>query len=104
MYQRLATWIVYSRKSRTIKASSISYSPMLVPQDTLLWATTYSNRQIEEVLVDFCLNHFNVFNRKGPERMLLAGSLPLALALLSLINPSVSPKIFIDSIYDVRHE
>ncbi len=68
-----------------------------------LYPATYSNRQIEEVLVDFCLNHFNVFNRKGPERMLLAGSLPLALALLSLINPSVSPKIFIDIIYDVRH-
>jgi len=31
----------------------------------------YSNRQLEEVLVDFWLNHFNVFNGKGPARMLL---------------------------------
>jgi uncharacterized protein (DUF1800 family) len=31
----------------------------------------YSSRQLEEVLVDFWLNHFNVFNGKGPARMLL---------------------------------
>src|SRR5947207_675160 len=31
----------------------------------------YSNRQLEEVLVDFWMNHFNVFNGKGPERALL---------------------------------
>ncbi len=30
-----------------------------------------SNRQLEEVLVDFWLNHFNVFNGKGQARMLL---------------------------------
>jgi uncharacterized protein (DUF1800 family) len=31
----------------------------------------YSSRQLEEVLVDFWLNHFNVFNGKGPARVLL---------------------------------
>src|SRR5436190_6272598 len=31
----------------------------------------YSNRQLEEVLVDFWMNHFNVFNGKGPDRALL---------------------------------
>jgi uncharacterized protein (DUF1800 family) len=31
----------------------------------------YSSHQLEEVLVDFWLNHFNVFNGKGPIRMLL---------------------------------
>ena len=36
-----------------------------------LYRATYSNRQLEEVLVDFWLNHFNVFNGKGPGRMLL---------------------------------
>jgi uncharacterized protein (DUF1800 family) len=36
-----------------------------------LFRAIYSNRQLEEVLVDFWLNHFNVFNGKGPERMLL---------------------------------
>ena len=31
----------------------------------------YSNRQLEEVMTDFWLNHFNVFIGKGPERLLL---------------------------------
>ena len=31
----------------------------------------YSSHQLSEVLVDFWLNHFNVFNGKGPARMLL---------------------------------
>jgi uncharacterized protein (DUF1800 family) len=31
----------------------------------------YSNRQLEEVLVDFWMNHFNVFNGKAQERQLL---------------------------------
>src|SRR5262249_1244004 len=30
-----------------------------------------SNHQLEEVLVDFWMNHFNVFNGKGQERVLL---------------------------------
>jgi uncharacterized protein (DUF1800 family) len=33
----------------------------------------YSNRQLEEVLVDFWMNHFNVFNGKGQDRVLLTG-------------------------------
>jgi len=36
-----------------------------------LYRAIYSNRQLEEVLVDFWLNHFNVFNGKGPNRLLL---------------------------------
>ena len=36
-----------------------------------LYRALHSNRQLEEVLVDFWLNHFNVFNGKGPVRMLL---------------------------------
>jgi uncharacterized protein (DUF1800 family) len=39
--------------------------------DSRLYRALYSNRQLEEVLVDFWLNHFNVFNGKGPARMLL---------------------------------
>jgi len=31
----------------------------------------YSNRQLEEVMTDFWLNHFNVFIGKGPERLLV---------------------------------
>ena len=48
--------------------------PMFVNQeliDNKLYRALYSNRQLEEVLVDFWLNHFNVFNGKGPVRMLL---------------------------------
>jgi len=36
-----------------------------------LYRAIYSNRQLEEILVDFWMNHFNVFNGKGPERALL---------------------------------
>jgi len=36
-----------------------------------LYRAVYSNRQLEEVLVDFWLNHFNVFNGKGQTRVLL---------------------------------
>ena len=36
-----------------------------------LFRALYSNRQLEEVLVDFWINHFNVFNGKGPDRVLL---------------------------------
>jgi uncharacterized protein (DUF1800 family) len=36
-----------------------------------LYRAIYSNRQLEEVLVDFWVNHFNVFNGKGPDRVLL---------------------------------
>jgi uncharacterized protein (DUF1800 family) len=36
-----------------------------------LYRAIYSNHQLEEVLVDFWMNHFNVFNGKGPDRVLL---------------------------------
>jgi len=39
--------------------------------ESKLYRAIYSNRQLEEVLVDFWLNHFNVYNAKGPIRMLL---------------------------------
>jgi uncharacterized protein (DUF1800 family) len=39
--------------------------------DQKLYRALYSNRQLQEVLVDFWMNHFNVFNGKGPDRVLL---------------------------------
>ena len=39
--------------------------------DSRLFRAIYSDRQLEEVLVDFWLNHFNVFNGKGSGRLLL---------------------------------
>jgi uncharacterized protein (DUF1800 family) len=36
-----------------------------------LLRAVYSDRQLQEVLADFWLNHFNVDSRKGPERFML---------------------------------
>jgi uncharacterized protein (DUF1800 family) len=41
-------------------------------QAAKLLRAVYSERQLDEVLVDFWLNHFNVFAGKGPEKFLLA--------------------------------
>src|SRR5204863_5144893 len=38
-----------------------------------LYRAIYSNRQLEEVLVDFWFNHFNVYNGKGQVRVLATG-------------------------------
>jgi uncharacterized protein (DUF1800 family) len=56
------------------EAMAARQPPVFVNQeliDSRLYRGLYSNRQLEEVLVDFWLNHFNVFNGKGPVRMLL---------------------------------
>lgn len=37
-----------------------------------LYRALYSNRQLEEILVDFWFNHFNVYEAKGLDRMMLA--------------------------------
>jgi uncharacterized protein (DUF1800 family) len=37
-----------------------------------LLRAVYSERQLDEVMVDFWLNHFNVFAQKGPEKYLIA--------------------------------
>src|SRR5262245_29807687 len=39
--------------------------------DQKLLRAIYSERQLQEVLVDFWFNHFNVDARKGPERFML---------------------------------
>ena len=36
-----------------------------------LYRAIYSNRQLEEVLVDFWINHFNIYNGKGQDRLYL---------------------------------
>ena len=56
------------------EALAVRQPPMFVNQeliDSRVYRALYSNRQLEEVLVDFWLNHFNVFNGKGQGRMLL---------------------------------
>ncbi len=41
-------------------------------QQAKVLRAVYSRRQLDEVLVDFWLNHFNVFANKGPVRFLVA--------------------------------
>jgi uncharacterized protein (DUF1800 family) len=36
-----------------------------------LWRAVYSNRQLEEVMVQFWMNHFNIFAGKGADRWLI---------------------------------
>ena len=36
-----------------------------------MYRAIYSNRQLEEVLVDFWVNHFNIYNGKGQDRLYL---------------------------------
>lgn len=40
--------------------------------ESKLYRALYSERQLEEVLVDFWFNHFNVYLNKGPERLFVA--------------------------------
>jgi len=56
------------------EALSIAQPQMFVNGELIeqkLYRAVYSNRQLEEVLVDFWTNHFNVFNGKGQGRVLL---------------------------------
>ena len=47
--------------------------PLTELTDAKLLRAVLSTRQLEEVLVDFWLNHFNVYSGKGPVRTLLTG-------------------------------
>src|SRR5439155_8492477 len=56
------------------EAMGIRQPQELVNSDLIenkLYRAIYSNRQLEEVLIDFWMNHFNVFNGKGQDRVLL---------------------------------
>jgi uncharacterized protein (DUF1800 family) len=56
-------------------APQMEGSPRLVVdelQQAKLMRAVYSERQLDEVLVDFWMNHFNVYALKGPERFLLS--------------------------------
>ena len=46
--------------------------PIVELVDAKLYRAAYSTRQLQEVLVDFWMNHFNVFRDKGAVRMLVA--------------------------------
>jgi uncharacterized protein (DUF1800 family) len=42
--------------------------------DAKIWKSIYSNRQLNEVMVDFWYNHFNVYAEKGISSRLLVGT------------------------------
>jgi uncharacterized protein (DUF1800 family) len=52
-------------------ASQPLQMPLVELIDAKVFRALHSTRQLEEVLVDFWLNHFNVFSGKGPVRMLV---------------------------------
>jgi len=57
------------------EALEAMYNPQAVVNDELLSGkvlrTTYSERQLQEVMTDFWFNHFNVFVGKGADRYLI---------------------------------
>jgi uncharacterized protein (DUF1800 family) len=56
------------------EAMALAQPPQFVHNELIenkLYRAVYSNHQLEEVLVDFWLNHFNVFNGKANGRILL---------------------------------
>ena len=67
--QALAGLPALRREALAISQPQVFVNNELIEQK--LYRALYSNRQLEEVLVDFWMNHFNVFNGKGPDRVLL---------------------------------
>jgi uncharacterized protein (DUF1800 family) len=59
----------YRREALAISNPQAAVMAELV--EAKLHRATYSTRQLEEVLVDFWLNHFNVYSQKGQVRMFL---------------------------------
>ena len=53
-------------------AARESFTPLMELSQARLARAVYSERQLQEVMVDFWFNHFNVFARKGPVRLFLA--------------------------------
>ncbi len=53
------------------RAARASYAPVRELGQARLTRAIYSERQLQEVMVDFWFNHFNVFARKGAVRLLL---------------------------------
>jgi uncharacterized protein (DUF1800 family) len=58
-------------RREAMKLGQSGQLPLVELIDAKVFRALYSTRQLEEVLVDFWLNHFNVFSGKGPVRMLL---------------------------------
>lgn len=53
-------------------AARKSFTPLMELSQARLARAVHSERQLQEVMVDFWFNHFNVFARKGPVRLFLA--------------------------------
>jgi len=62
------------RESARMYAPDLKGSPHQVIenlQEAKLLRAVYSERQLDEVLVDFWMNHFNVYAQKGPDKFLI---------------------------------
>jgi len=57
------------QQMRQSRAASVSVDRDLV--NGKIYRAIYSNRQLAEVMADFWYNHFNVYQRKGPDRLLV---------------------------------
>ena len=53
------------------RVARASFTPVAELSQARLVRAIYSERQLQEVMVDFWFNHFNVFSRKGPIRLFL---------------------------------
>ena len=67
--QALARFPDLRRQSMAAAQPAVYVNQELI--DNKLLRALYSNRQLEEVLVDFWMNHFNVYNGKAQERQLI---------------------------------
>src|SRR5437867_7760959 len=66
--------INYPRPVKKASTQAPQSNQRAIVQDLVngkLYRAIYSNRQLAEVLADFWYNHFNVYQRKGPERFLV---------------------------------
>ena len=84
----LRKWPLMRRRIHRKRKVSTSH-PGVLPRERIAAAAThhrraasvahsscvYSERQLQEVMVDFWTNHFNIFANKGADRWLLAGTI-----------------------------
>ena len=70
--QLMAEMDPYERR-RQIEQNNPGQVPVFDLMEAKLYRAIYSHRQLEEQMVDFWFNHFNVFIQKGPVRLMTAG-------------------------------
>jgi uncharacterized protein (DUF1800 family) len=86
--QQMEADAVYKRREAMKALAEMGYKPQqLVAQElqqAKILRAVYSERQLQEVMTDFWLNHFNVYIQKGPVRILAT----------SYERDVISPRVF----------